>query len=75
MNAADTDGYATTYVVLPGIVWGRPTGPLYDGPAPISRGIMMQIPLVAGAYVQRGRPGVVGKNAGRWPNVHIDDSE
>ncbi|PIL35406.1 hypothetical protein GSI_02132 [Ganoderma sinense ZZ0214-1] len=74
VNAADADGYATTYVVLPGIIWGRPAGPLFDGPAPIARGSMVQIPWLAAPYVQRGRPGVVGKGAGRWPNVHIDDN-
>ena len=75
VNAADADGYATTYIVLPGIIYGRPTGPLFDGPAPISRGTMMQIPWLAGPFVKRGRPAVVGKGAGRWPNVHIDDSK
>nr|VWP01140.1 G protein beta subunit (G protein beta subunit 1) [Ganoderma boninense] len=74
VNGADTDGYATTYIMLPGIVWGRPTGPLFDGPAPISRGNMLQLTWIAAPYVQRGRPGVVGKAAGRWPNVHIDDN-
>ncbi|KAI1796988.1 NAD(P)-binding protein [Ganoderma leucocontextum] len=74
VNAADTDDYATTYVVLPGIIWGRPTGLLFDGPAPIARGTMSQIPWLTGPFVQRGRPAVVGKGVGRWPNVHIDDN-
>ncbi|KAM5537192.1 hypothetical protein V8D89_009125 [Ganoderma adspersum] len=74
VNAADTDGYATTYIVLPGIIYGRPTGPLFDGPAPIARGTMSQIPWLAGPFVKRGRPAVVGKGAGRWPNVHVDDN-
>ncbi len=77
VNAADSDGYATTYILLPGIIYGRPTGPLFDGPAPIARGTMSQIPWLAGPFVQRGRAAVnvVGKGAGRWPNVHVDDSE
>ena len=71
--SADTDGYARTYLVFPGVIYGLGHGPLYD--AGISNRHSISVPWFGRAFLKRGRAGVVGKGACIWPNVHIDDSE
>lgn len=71
--SGDTEGYARSYLVFPGLIFGTATGPLYD--AGISKTTSIAIPLMADAFYKRGRAGIVATGASIWPNVHIDDSE
>ena len=71
--AADTEGYARTYIVAPGIIYGLPHGPLFD--AGVAKRNMNQISYFASAFLARGRAGILGKGADIWADVHIDDSE
>ncbi|RPD68444.1 NAD-P-binding protein [Lentinus tigrinus ALCF2SS1-7] len=69
---ADEDGYARTYIVVPGYVYGAPSGPLYD--AGIAKKTTILLPWLADVFARRGRAGVLngGKNA--WANVHVHDN-
>ncbi|KII85280.1 hypothetical protein PLICRDRAFT_179013 [Plicaturopsis crispa FD-325 SS-3] len=73
VEAADTEGYAKTYIVLPSAVYGLATGPLVD--AGFQNRFSMQIPMLIKAGLDRGQGGVVGKGANIWPYVHIDDCQ
>ncbi|RDX57050.1 NAD-P-binding protein, partial [Lentinus brumalis] len=70
--AADTEGYARTYIVAPGIIYGFPSGPLFE--AGVAKRNMNQVSWYAEAFLARGRAGVVGKGACIWADVHIDDT-
>ncbi|TBU33512.1 NAD(P)-binding protein [Dichomitus squalens] len=74
VNSADIEGYATTYIVVPGIIYGRPKGPLFDGAKPIAHTQTIIVPKYVEVITRRGRPGIVGKGANIWPYVHIDDN-
>ncbi|EJF64709.1 NAD(P)-binding protein [Dichomitus squalens LYAD-421 SS1] len=74
VSSADVEGYATTYIVVPGIVYGRPKGPLFDGAEPIANTQTVVVPRYTEAIAQRGRPGIVGKGANIWAYVHVDDN-
>ncbi|KAF8837821.1 NAD(P)-binding protein [Paxillus ammoniavirescens] len=69
--AADKEGYARTYIVLPSMTYGFATGKLVDMDIQNTRSI--QIPMLVGASIARRRGGMVGEGLNRWPNVHIDD--
>ncbi|KIJ63834.1 hypothetical protein HYDPIDRAFT_40854 [Hydnomerulius pinastri MD-312] len=69
--AADKEGYARTYIVLPSTIYGFATGKLVDLGIQNPRSIL--IPVLVQVSLSRGRGGMVGKGANRWPNVHIDD--
>ncbi|KAI0701878.1 NAD-P-binding protein [Cerioporus squamosus] len=70
--AADTEGYARTYIVAPGIIYGFPSGPLFE--AGVAKRNMDQVSWYAKAFLARRRAGVVGKGACIWADVHIDDT-
>ncbi|KIJ63848.1 hypothetical protein HYDPIDRAFT_133756 [Hydnomerulius pinastri MD-312] len=69
--AADKEGYARTYIVLPSTIYGFATGKLVDLGIQNPRSI--QIPKLVQVSLSRGRGGMVGKGVNKWPNVHIDD--
>ena len=71
--SGDTDGYALSYLVFPGAIFGTASGPLFD--AGISKPHSIVIPWLADAFLKRGRAGVVGSGANLWPDVHIEDSK
>ncbi|EJF58970.1 NAD(P)-binding protein [Dichomitus squalens LYAD-421 SS1] len=71
---ADADGYTTTFIIAPAIIYGRPRGPLFDGPAPISALVTGVVTRWAAAAARKGRPGIIGKGANAWGYVHIDDN-
>ncbi|TFK91171.1 NAD-P-binding protein [Polyporus arcularius HHB13444] len=70
--SADTEGYALSYLVFPGLIFGTATGPFYD--AGISKTNSIAIPWMAAGFFKRGRAGIVGTGASVWANVHIDDT-
>ncbi|KAI0682662.1 NAD(P)-binding protein [Cerioporus squamosus] len=69
---ADEDGYARTYVVLPGYVYGTPSGPLYD--ASIAKKTTIMLPWFADVFARRGRAGVLGGGKNAWATVHVHDN-
>ncbi|KZT66771.1 NAD(P)-binding protein [Daedalea quercina L-15889] len=68
---ADEQGYARTYIVIPGIVYGIARGPVFE--AGISKPISINIPGLIKASLDRKRSGMVGPGKAVWPYVHIDD--
>ncbi|KII89888.1 hypothetical protein PLICRDRAFT_40070 [Plicaturopsis crispa FD-325 SS-3] len=71
IEAADTAGYARSFIVLPSMIYGLATGPLVD--IGFQNPHSVQIPGLIKASIQRGQGGVVGKGANFWHNVHIDE--
>ncbi|KAA1476179.1 NAD(P)-binding protein [Dentipellis sp. KUC8613] len=69
--AADKAGYARTYIVLPGTVYGLASGKLVD------IGIMnrhsIQIPFLIKSSLDRAHAGVIGEGKNIWPHAHVDD--
>ncbi|KAA1475298.1 NAD(P)-binding protein [Dentipellis sp. KUC8613] len=70
--AADKAGYARTYIILPGTIYGLATGKLVD--AGIINPRSIQVPRLITASLDRGQGGVVGLGKNYWPNVDIDDT-
>ena len=75
VHSADEDGYATTFVVAPSIIYGQPQGPLFEGAEPLAEPLTAIVRLFAEVAAGRGRPGVIGKGANAWGHVHIEDSK
>ncbi|OBZ72502.1 Uncharacterized protein C2A9.02 [Grifola frondosa] len=69
---ADKEGYAKTYIVLPGTIYGIASGPLFD--AQISNRHSMQIPALIKASLARKQGAMVGLGKAIWPSVYIDDA-
>ncbi|GJE92242.1 NAD(P)-binding protein [Phanerochaete sordida] len=70
--AADKEGYARTFQISPGTVYGAPSGPFVD--AGIQNTHSIQIPLMIKAALARGRAGMVGQGLPLWGNVHVEDA-
>ncbi|KII92145.1 hypothetical protein PLICRDRAFT_154459 [Plicaturopsis crispa FD-325 SS-3] len=73
IEAADTAGYAKTYIVLPGVIYDIATGPLVD--IGFQNRFSMMVPMLVKVGLARGQGGVVGKGANVWGYVHIDDCQ
>ncbi|TFK78447.1 NAD-P-binding protein [Polyporus arcularius HHB13444] len=69
---ADEDGYARTYIIKPGYVYGTPSGPLYD--AGIAKKTTIMLPWLADVFARRGRAGVLGGGKNVWACVHVHDN-
>ncbi|KAI0767997.1 NAD-P-binding protein [Trametes elegans] len=69
--AADQEGYVRTHIVMPSVIYGVASGPLFD--AGIANPHTIVIPAFVNAALQRGTVGVLGKGVSIWGNVHIDD--
>ena len=61
-----------TYIVLPGVVWGFPTGALADSGAQNIHSKMQ--PLLVIASLKRGQAGFVGPGLNVWPHVDVNES-
>ncbi|EIW57263.1 NAD-P-binding protein [Trametes versicolor FP-101664 SS1] len=68
---ADTAGYVRTHIILPSIVFGIATGPLFD--AGIANPHTVFFPLLIRAALKAGNVGVLGTGAPIWNCVHVDD--
>ncbi|KAA1473464.1 NAD(P)-binding protein [Dentipellis sp. KUC8613] len=69
--AADEAGYARTYIVLPGTVYGLASGTLVD--LCIMNRHSIQIPFLIKSSLDRGHAGVIGEGRNIWPHSHVDD--
>ncbi|KAI0649446.1 NAD-P-binding protein [Trametes meyenii] len=70
--AADVAGYVRTHIVLPSVIFGPATGPLFD--AGIANPHTISIPLLVRIALTRGSLGIIGKGACVWGAVHIEDT-
>ncbi|KAH9929458.1 uncharacterized protein B0H18DRAFT_1117487 [Fomitopsis serialis] len=68
---ADEEGYARSYLISPGIVYGLASAPAHD--AGIAKKFSIQIPGLAKAALARKRAGIVGPGKAVWPHAHVDD--
>ena len=66
---ADAAGYVRAYIVVPGIIYGRPSGPLFD--AGIAKRNMAQVAGFAQMFLLRGRAGVMGTGASIWADIQL----
>lgn len=64
-------GYARTYIIAPGLIYGLGSGTLYD--IGIAKRESIQIPSLIRASIDRKRSGMIGPGKSVWPNVHLDD--
>ncbi|KJA19468.1 hypothetical protein HYPSUDRAFT_44222 [Hypholoma sublateritium FD-334 SS-4] len=68
---ADSEGFVKTYIVLPGVAYGLPSGRLVEKGIQNSHSIA--IPSLVRASLVRKRGGMVGMGNNVWPNVNVDD--
>lgn len=66
-------GYARTYTISPGTVWGLVSSPLVD--AQIQKFYSHQIPALIRASLDREQAGMVGKGLARKLNVNVEERE
>ncbi|KAF7980436.1 hypothetical protein HWV62_38278 [Athelia sp. TMB] len=69
--AADTAGYAKTYIILPPTVFGLATGKLVD--IGVQNPHSIQIPGFIKYTLARGKVGIVGEGKNVWGVVHHDE--
>ncbi|TFY55920.1 hypothetical protein EVJ58_g7949 [Rhodofomes roseus] len=69
---ADEQGYARSYIILPGIVDGIASGPVFE--AGIAKPVSIQIPAFIREALDRKRAGMIGLGKAVWPIIHIDDT-
>ncbi|EPS96185.1 hypothetical protein FOMPIDRAFT_1032505 [Fomitopsis schrenkii] len=69
--SADEEGYARTYIIAPGIIYGLGSGTVFE--AGIAKRVSIQIPSIIKAALDRKCSGVVGPGKAVWPHVHLDD--
>ncbi|KIP10517.1 hypothetical protein PHLGIDRAFT_232441 [Phlebiopsis gigantea 11061_1 CR5-6] len=70
--AADKEGYAKTYIILPSTIFGTPSNALTK--AGIQNTHSIQLPFLIKASIGRGQGGVVGKGAAKWNYVSNADT-
>ena len=69
--AADTAGYAKTYIILPPTVFGLAAGKLVD--IGVQNPHSIQIPGFIKYTLARGKVGIVGEGKNVWGVVHHDE--
>ncbi|EIW84046.1 NAD(P)-binding protein [Coniophora puteana RWD-64-598 SS2] len=69
---ADSQGYLRSYIIIPSLIYGFATGPLYD--AGVGNLHSIAVPLLVRNGVSRGEVGVLGEGLSKWPAVHVDDT-
>jgi len=70
---ADTEGYAKTYIILPSMIYGVPTGPIADLGGDVQHLHSILLPIFIKASLGRGQAAVVGEGKNIWPNVEIGE--
>ncbi|KAH9930926.1 NAD(P)-binding protein [Fomitopsis serialis] len=68
---ADEEGYARTYLISPGMVYGIASALIHD--AGIAKRFSIQIPGLVKPALARRRGGMVGPGKAVWPHAHVDD--
>ncbi|KAF7316470.1 hypothetical protein MIND_00166100 [Mycena indigotica] len=68
---ADTEGYVKSFIVLPAIIYGYPTGRIIE--SGIQNGHSIIQPMLLRTALDRGRIGVVGQGKNMWPNVELHE--
>ncbi|OJT06191.1 hypothetical protein TRAPUB_2961, partial [Trametes pubescens] len=69
--AADAAGHARTHIIMPSVIYGVGTGPLFD--AGISNPHTMVFPLYVRTGLHHKHLAVLNEGATCWANVHITD--
>ncbi|KAJ8585976.1 NAD(P)-binding protein, partial [Rhizopogon salebrosus TDB-379] len=69
--AADEEGYARTYIILPSTIYGIANTLLTS--LGVQNPYSRQIPRLIKAGLAREQGGVVGKGLNVWPSIHVDD--
>lgn len=71
--AADAAGYARTHIIMPSVIYGVATGPLFD--AGIANAHTLVFPLYVRAALHHKHLAMLNEGATCWANVHISDSK
>ncbi|EIW52407.1 NAD-P-binding protein [Trametes versicolor FP-101664 SS1] len=69
--AADAAGYARTHIIMPSVIYGVATGPLFD--AGIANAHTLVFPLYVRAALHHKHLAMLNEGATCWANVHISD--
>jgi nucleoside-diphosphate-sugar epimerase len=69
--AADEAGYVRTYIVMPPVVYGIASGPLFD--VKIANRHSILLPIVINSAIERKQAGMFGAGRNVWPLVHVND--
>ncbi|KAI0635601.1 NAD-P-binding protein [Trametes polyzona] len=69
--AADEAGYVRSHIILPSLVYGVATGPLFE--SGISNAHTVFTPILVRTALRQGNVAVLNKGESVWSNVHIDD--
>ncbi|KAF5364700.1 hypothetical protein D9758_005647 [Tetrapyrgos nigripes] len=69
--SAENEGFFKSCIVLPSLVYGVATGPLFD--SGLSNPHSILIPLMCRVALDRRRAGMIGQGKNVWPNVDINE--
>jgi len=69
---ADKAGFVKTYLIVPGTVFGYPSGPLVD--LGIQNKHSLQMPAVIKPSIARKQGGYFGKGVNQWPLVDVQET-
>lgn len=73
MEADPRAGYARTYLITPGLIYGLASGPVFDAGIANRTSGSRQIPSLIRAALDRQRSGTIGPGKAVWPIIHVDD--
>ncbi|KAH9889807.1 NAD-P-binding protein [Cubamyces lactineus] len=68
---ADREGYLRAYIVSPPLIFGAPSGPIFD--AGLANRHSIQIPLLIKTSLARGQAAIVGEGKSIWNHAHVND--
>ena len=72
-RSLETAGYLRAYIVSPPLIFGTPSGPIFD--AGLANRHSIQIPLLIKTSLARGQAAMVGEGKSIWNHAHVNDGE
>ena len=66
-------GYLRAYIVSPPLIFGTPSGPIFD--AGLANRHSIQIPLLIKTSLARGQAAMVGEGKSIWNHAHVNDGK
>ncbi|KAH9835125.1 uncharacterized protein C8Q71DRAFT_104691 [Rhodofomes roseus] len=69
---ADEQGYTRSYIMIPGMIDGLASGPVFE--AGIANPLSIQIPALIKQALDRNRAGMIGPGKAVWSIINIEDT-